>query len=269
VGTLREEKSFREYTVRVYRDEEKGDGSFEILRNGRQIYAQHGWVFDVGYLNWWGKGKSAEGYAYQNENEHLVSMGKDITGDGKANLVVSEWTGGMHCAYLSYIFQIDAEFRQVAAVNGLHSEPRFEDLDRDGKLEILLDDWTFAYWWTCFADSPAPRVILRYCSGAYKPATDLMRKPAPTQREMEEHLHRVRKGEGWAEKNGYYETTPPSHLWGYMLDLIYSGNAVSAWKFLDRAWPQSMAGKDEFVRAFKEQLATSEYWPEIEAMNLE
>jgi hypothetical protein len=96
-----------------------------------------------------------------------------------------------------------------------------------------------------------------------------MRKPAPAQKEIEEHLRRVRKGEGWAEENGYDRTAPPSHLWGYMLDLIYSDNAAWAWEFLDRTWPQSIAGKDEFLTDFKATLATSEYWPEIEAMNSE
>jgi hypothetical protein len=52
-----------------------------------------------------------------------------------------------------------------------------------------------------------------------------------------------------------------------MLDLIYSGHADDAWKFLDDAWPSKVQGKDAFARDFRAQLAKSKYWPTVEAMN--
>lgn len=55
----------------------------------------------------------------------------------------------------------------------------------------------------------------------------------------------------------------PPQLWGDMLDLIYSGNAASAWKLFDLAWPKGITGKKKFLREFKEQLASSQYWDQV------
>jgi hypothetical protein len=52
-----------------------------------------------------------------------------------------------------------------------------------------------------------------------------------------------------------------------MLDLIYTGNMDSAWKFFDKAWDKSFNGKKKFLREFREQLQTSPYWFQIRKMN--
>lgn len=255
VGSLQGEQSFGKYDARIYRDMDTGEGSFEVLRSGKQVYTQKGFKFYFGH---------ADG---NEEEDNLISIGKDITGDGKPNLVISEWTGGMHCCLISSVFEIDDHFRKVATINGMHSGVGFTDLNGDGKLEVTFRDWTFAYWWTSFAASPAPGLILSYQDGSYKLAADLMRKPAPTVTELEERVERVRDGDSWAVMDNLSGGIPPSHFWGYTLDLIYSGNAKYAWKFVDMAWPQNSTGKEEFIKAFKKRLAMSPYWREIEAMN--
>ena len=53
-------------------------------------------------------------------------------------------------------------------------------------------------------------------------------------------------------------------LWGTMLELIYTGHRILAWQFLDMAWPQGVAGKnDAFMNDFIEQLRKSPYWNSI------
>ena len=61
----------------------------------------------------------------------------------------------------------------------------FRDLDGDKKLEFIGNDFTFAYVYTDFADSPAPTIILRFQDDHYVLAGDLMRKPAPPASEIE------------------------------------------------------------------------------------
>ncbi len=56
-----------------------------------------------------------------------------------------------------------------------------------------------------------------------------MRKPRPTQEALDDKIKIIQKNDSW--KDG----EPPVELWGYMLDLIYSGNAKVAWQFFDKA----------------------------------
>lgn len=54
---------------------------------------------------------------------------------------------------------------------------------------------------------------------------------------------------------------------GKMFDLIYSGNMDLAWKLCDLSWPANHSGKVIFMKEFKEQLATSPYYGDIERLN--
>lgn len=47
VGLLESEHSFKDYTLRIYRENDAGDGSFEILRQGKRVHIQHGHKFQL------------------------------------------------------------------------------------------------------------------------------------------------------------------------------------------------------------------------------
>ncbi len=303
-GTLQEEQSFQDYVIRIYRvdtvepsseykidfpsdstvwidsvgeksrNEHKSDslfdttvtlggvegdstyeyeGCFEIFKNGQRVYARRSYKFQVVEM----PGISAR--------ESRILMGKDITSDGEPDLVVSEWTGGAHCCFLFYVFRIGKEFRKLATIDAAHGDlPPFQDLDGDSNLEIVLYDWTFAYWNASFAFSPAPKVILRFHDNTYRLANDLMRKPAPSQKELEKQAKEVRE---ILKDFGEIPYSSASDLWGVMLDLIYTGHAKLAWQFLDMAWPKDLPGKEGFLNDFRAHLSESPYWPEIQALN--
>ncbi len=201
-------------------------------------------------------------------------MGKDITGDGKPNLIVSEWTGGAHGGFYFYLFEISDDFRllqTIAAGNVREGNDdtdrtvRFKDLDADGDVEMILADWTFAYHFTSFAQSPAPEVILTPQSGRYYLAADLMHKPPPSAEDLRGIAMEIRNDpERW-----YPGGPPPVRLWVEMLDLIFTGNEKSALELFDLAWKPGIDGKDKCLEDFRKRLATSRYWPEIEAMQKE
>ena len=114
----------------------------------------------------------------------LVKMGMDITGDGQPDLVISEWLGGANCCLIFHIFEIGPTFKKLGTIDAEFGDsgPHFIHPDKDSKntgLAIQIHDWTFANWNTDFADSPAPKVILRFSDNAYRIAPDLMRAPAP------------------------------------------------------------------------------------------
>jgi hypothetical protein len=245
---------FKDYEVRTYRPPSLGEpASFKVLKDGKIAYEQmdrEAQKYRVGCIN------------PDDDGNAMIPPGKDITGQGKPNLVVSMWTGGAHCCASYSILELGDEVKQIGSINAGHSDACRFHRERDGRLDFIVSDWTFAYWHASFAESPAPDVILRYEPGGYKVAADLMRKPDPPEAEFKEM---VRKGrllkldrEGW----------PESDLWGTMLDLIYSGRAELAWKYCDLAWPGKPKTKEQFLIEFRKQLALSPYWPAIKNIGI-
>jgi hypothetical protein len=54
-------------------------------------------------------------------------MGRDITGDGKPNLVVEQWTGGVHCCTFFYVFEIADQLRYIATLDNGHTPTKLGD----------------------------------------------------------------------------------------------------------------------------------------------
>jgi hypothetical protein len=260
------EQTLLPYVVRVYFDK-SGDGSdayYEILKDDKPVYKQRAR----------GKGeKFFLGTMYADDPDApLVKIGADITGDGQPNLVVSEWTGGANCCLRFHVFELGPTFRKIGVIDARFGDqpPHFAHLDKTGKsrgLQVLISDWTFVNWHSDFADSPAPKVILRYSDGTYRVSPDLMRAPVPAVRDLEAKASEVRSYPASAKGGAWPQASVAPLLWATMLDLIYSGHEAQAWRFLDAAWPPKISGKDTFARDFRAQLAKSPYWSAVMAMN--
>ncbi len=247
-GTLQSEQSYGDYVVRIYRNSE---ASFEVLRKGVRVYGAHGYSFYFGSIN------------EKDKTSSLISIGSDITGDGEPNLVVSEWTGGAHCCYLFHVFEIGRRFRYIQTINAEHAElADYVNLDDDPALEFPIYDWSYADWKTCFASSPAPRVILKYNGRNYSMASHLMRQKGPSAEKLRQIAEDIKSYPEWQKQED-----PPSELWAVMLDLIYTGNMNQAWIFADLAWPANVKGKEQFLKEFRAKLAESPYWKDVKKMN--
>jgi hypothetical protein len=262
-----QEETVAPYVARIYFDAKAKDGSdsyFEILKDGKSVYVQKaktkGEKFFIGTM-------------YKDDPDAaMIKMGMDITGDGQPDLVISEYTGFANCCLVLHIFEIGPTFRKIGTIDAEFGDsgPHFLPPDKDSKstgLVIQIHDWTFANWNTDFADSPAPKVILRFTDNAYRVAPDLMRTLAPNAGDLVARANAVRSYAPSAEGGEWPHAKVSPQLWGTMLDLIYSRHADDAWKFLDQAWPAKVQGKDAFAREFRAQLAKSPYWPAVEAMN--
>ena len=249
---LQEEQTYGDYTVRIYRNMKSGDGALQILKGGKKVYYEDRWVFYFGHL-------------YKTEDNELVKIGSDITGDGQPNLVISHWSGGAHCCYNYYIFSLGDEFKLMQKIETDHSDGSFEDVDGDGSLEFLSTDCSFAYWNECYAKSPRPNIILKYKDKKYKLAPELMKKPLLSREKRTKLIEQIRASDEWDNPVSWrvVKVVPPSETWNYMLDSIYTGHSKEAWKFLDEIWLEGKPGKKEFLAAFKKQLALSSYWGEL------
>jgi hypothetical protein len=263
-----QEETVAPYVARVYFDAKAKDGSdsyFEILKDGKRVYVQKarkkGEKFFIGTM-------------YKDDPDAaLVKMGMDITGAGQPDLVISEWLGGANCCLLFHVFEIGPTFKKLGTIDAAFGDsgPHFVHPDKDSKitgLTIEIHDWTFANWNTDFADSPAPKVLLRFSDNAYRVAPDLMRAaPALNASDLAARAAEVKSYAPSAKGGTWPHAQVSPQLWATMLDLIYSGHAEDAWKFLDDAWPPKVQGKDVFSRDFRAKLARSPYWPTVEAMN--
>lgn len=200
--------------------------------------------------------------------------GKDINGDGVPDLIVEHYSGGAHCCYEYAIFSLGNTLELTSVLEGKHSPLEFKDLDGDGKYEVIGRDWTFAYWNTSFAESPAPQIILRWNDGRYRLTGDLMKKPA-NQNELLQLAEEFRRDALFVDESMKSLHWEPK-WWAVMLELIYTGNGNLAWKFCDWFWPVSdqqsiskkyMAEKKKFLSEFKKQLKTSPYWLDLKKLN--
>jgi hypothetical protein len=228
-GPVVAEHAVGEYRLRVVEDTASRERVIDITRRGRRVFARRSADFRV------------------------ERAGQDITGDGQPDAVIIEFTGGLHCCTRATILGLGREFRDYGTIDGADGEVVFEDVDRDGIPEVRVGDFRFAYWRDVpFSETPVPDVVMRFRGDHYEVACDLMRAPPPDDAALREHARELTRG--WQSGD------PPAELWGLAVDLVYGGNADSAWRLLALGWPAGNPGREEFVRELRQRLADSPCW---------
>ena len=250
----------QDFTIGAYRvqtlDDREGllPSEFVVTYRGERVYVG-GEEWNVGCV-----GKDGDGMAD-------FPVGTDFLRLGMPTLVLHFYSGGAHCCSTYLILGLPGGGAVVplAYLDGAHTGCEFRDLDRDGVYECLLRDWTFAYWNTCFTDSPAPNVILQWVHDGFELATEFMDASPPTDLELIVQAEAIRYA---AQAPDLLDASrPPSEYWGALLDLIYSGNAESAGRLAKLAWPPEMNNREAFFESFRGQLETSPYWPALQTWN--
>jgi hypothetical protein len=228
--------------------ENTGDRRLTILKDGQEVYAKtvgQYWFVEVHH-----------GKPSTSVHNPVVA---DVTGDGVPELVIEEFPRNSQCCWNYTVVSLGKSPKEVASVGGFPSPMTFEDINGDGVYEITGDDWNFNSWYA------GSRLILGYHKGAYRLASHLMKRPAPTEAELAAKAVEFRK-------SAVYADFPVARdVYQYMIDLVYSGNMDSALAFLDLSWPKQSStdgyNKKDFIDRFKQQLAKSPYWTEIAEMS--
>ncbi len=184
----------------------------------------------------------------------------DLAGKGNANLVLSKWTGGAHCCYSLFIFELGQDLKSIAHIEGGNFLPYLEDLNKDSIPEIKVTDDFLAYQFSSFAYSANADVVLEYREGAYGVAADYMKKPAPDFRSLNKKISSWQKAFRQTEAGDH----PPRPFIQTITDLVYSGNKDMALDVIDRAWPTDIPGKADFVRGYEDALRESRFYGEFE-----
>lgn len=247
---LEDEQKFADFVIRIYRGADF-DGCVQVLRDNHVVFSKNAdGIFIIG--NDVNRDSKDEVF-----HPPAIPLGTDITGLGKPNLILIEFSGGAHCCFTFHVVELGSSPQEIASIEAEHSDyAHFEDLNHDGTYEFVGWDYTFAYWHTGFLQSPAPRIVLRFNGKHYELAPDMMRDKPPSPEQLTKVEAEIRDGE-WNGGN------PPPQLWGTMLDLIYAGNSDLAWKFLDAAWAPGYKGKARFLQDFCTTLAASPYFPRL------
>lgn len=230
-GVVEVTRRVGDYLLRVIHDTTSDERVFDLKLRGRRAFAARA------------------------VSIRLLHIGRDITGDGVPDVVVEQFSGGMHCCTQSTVLGLGPALHDYGTINGADGEVEFEDADGDGVLEARIGDWRFAYWREyAFVETQVPDVILHLTPEGYRPACDLMREPAPDSAALADKAREL--SDGWTTGD------PPAELWGYAVELVYQGHAGLAWHFLDLAWPRTIPGRTEFERDLREQLQGSPCWSE-------
>lgn len=248
---LTEDVKYGEYTIRTYRYPDP-EGCLRISKGGKLVFSLASEQFQIGKNFFHDPG---------------IPVGTDITGAGKPNVIVSDWSGGAHCCFTLRVFELGEEFKEIAKIDAGHSDgAKFVDLDHDGFYEFEGNDWAFAYWRASFMYSPAPRIVLKYRAGHFRLAYDLMKKPGPSPEEFAAIVRDVKANEEWtdaAPPDCDMNCGVPIALWKNMLDLMYTGHPDLAWQLLDKSWRPTRKDKAAFVKDFCQQLHDSQFWHDL------
>ncbi|HYP06408.1 MAG TPA: hypothetical protein VER03_09220, partial [Bryobacteraceae bacterium] len=190
--------------------------------------------------------------------------GSDLTGDGTADLIVKEYSGGAHCCARWRMISLASPPIVLTDIdNGGSVKFPFKDYDGDGAFEVERHDTTFNYWNASLAESPVITLVYRLANGQLTFAPDLMKKPPLTTDE----LHRRSSALDWESRKLEIDFNIPPHLWTQMLELIATGNHQQVEEFARLAWhPSAVVSRDSFLKAFYRRLHESPNTQEIKAL---
>jgi len=255
------------YLFKAYKNMVSGDGCLEVLESGRSGRMIGKFIPKVVFRSTLdGMGEFRLGQPEDPAHNVLkIENGTDITGRGRANMIVTNWTGGAQCCFVHYVFEVEPTLWLLAKIddgdgNGAH----FADLDGNKRFYYVGNDWTFSY--PSFAGLSAPAVILRFVEdskggGSYRLAMDKMLLPDPTPTEWKKAVRDARSDFGGPSTT--FGDGRGSELSRNMVNLIYTGHSDLAWKLSDQVWPPQYPGKDKYLSSFCAQLKTSPYWPQL------
>lgn len=236
------------YVFRAYQTADASAGCVRIYRDGKVVFK-----LDDNDATRYELGQRADAH-YKIPR---VPNGADLTGDGRPNMVVTSWSGGAHCCFTHYIFELEPKLRLLATLQDGDSDlAHFERIGGGpGYYYVTSDIWS--YWPDSFAFSTSHKVILRWDGDKFRLDLNRMGNPPPTAQQWDFALKAVNDALGeTGNTRGALGTT----LWNTVLDLIYTGHSDLAWKFVGEASPSALQGENASLGDFCSKLKDSPYW---------
>jgi hypothetical protein len=166
--------------------------------------------------------------------------GSDLNGDGTPDLVLSGYSGGLHCCYVYEIVSLGRAPKELHTFQ--NPVPITFEKQPDGTALIRAADGVFDYFIVPHTDAVIPQLVLKLqgndlvdVSAKYPEVYDKEIEQARSQITADE-LDKFKKSNYHA--NLYTDQVPTVHkVLTIVLDYVYSGREEKAWQALDELWP--------------------------------
>lgn len=180
------------------------------------------------------------------------------------NMIVRGRSGGANCCSTLYVISFSPSLHKQE-IDALNADPINIHAVPSGGPTLDFLDYSFASWHSSFVYSPAPQISLNWdaIQRRYVLNVDGMRKPAPSNADLEEDANALVKEEVDTER-----PWPPTLLWADLLKYIYSGNSASARTLMNTAWQPTWGDKQLFFTCFNYELHTGWLWGHMDIGNL-
>jgi hypothetical protein len=153
----------------------------------------------------------------------------DLNGDGEPEVLVDAYSGGAHCCALTELFAFNGSGYTGSELYWGNTGYELQDLDGDGKPELVGYDDAFAGAFSSYAASFFPPRVVDYdpaVNGALRDVTT--RFPALIRKNRGQALHALRRA-----RRAHYETL--GVVAAYVADLYLLGHASDVRPYLRRA----------------------------------
>lgn len=242
---------FGDYQVIVKLEKWDEDVNYErivVTHRGRRVYSEG----ELGTYYWIGNHFDAS----LKENDPY--SGKDLTGNGVPDLILTKWNGGAHCCNFLSVFELtETGIKKTITVDGGSYHFKIKDFDGDHFPEIEFWDWPIDYLFNSFADSAQGRVVLKFIDGKYHVASSLMYSRRPNNKKLLMLKDKIRANFKDMGDRVPYE------LLNIMMELSYTGYKELALKIAEETWPKERTDFKTFKREFSNALKDSKYWSEF------
>ncbi|MCJ7737193.1 MAG: hypothetical protein MUQ10_07770 [Anaerolineae bacterium] len=205
-----DERTIDAYTVRMWRSDDQNASIFEnvvTIARGTDVLVRIEFAAEIDELT-----------------------GTDITGEGHPDVVIRRYSGGAHCCFSTWVYDLGTTLKEVLRSPESNCEGSFTDVDSDGSLEFITCDDSFAYVFCPYAGSPVVPVVLRYAEGSesYVPANIQFADVYDEYIESGE----IRAQNALAGEMGEWDGSTKCSVLPVVLGLLYSGQAGQSWGIL-------------------------------------
>lgn len=237
-----EKLRYKEYEAASFFNSESGQSFMTIRKNGKLMAKVNGYPDGI----------------LERKGMRLGSF--QLLGKQTKQLILAQFSGGAHCCYSFWIYDLYPKFRLIFESENYPIEDymevaRFLDIDEDGVFEFEAPVNSFAYFHSVFSGSVMPDVAFKYDRKArrYNPANQLF--IARALNGIEAELHQVRESN---VKIAAGEIPGLDYLY-YVLDIvlrhIYAGKEKEAWSFYNQEYKfEWFVKKEELRKEIKEIL---------------
>jgi len=172
--------------------------------------------------------------------------GTDVNGDGKPEIVLNGYSGGLHCCYTSYIISLDRKPQLLHLFS--NSAPIKFEKQPDGATVIRAADGVFGYFIIPPAQAVVPNVLLQMKGDQLVDVSSQF--PELYDKQIEQARSELTPAAIASFRNADYHTKlftdqfpTVQKVLTIVLNYVYSGREEKAWEALKDYWPPADAGR--------------------------